>query len=129
MVRKISGKGNQNAVRHLSLNNCLITELKDISNTLAKTFSDNSSTNNYTSEFQQFKKIREQNSINFKSSNLEPYNVLFSMRELNDALRSAHDSSPGPDNIHYQFLKHLPDNSLMLLLDIINQIWVSGILS
>ena len=48
------------------------------------------------------------------------------MEELRDALRRAHDTSAGPDEIHYQLLKHLPDASLLLLLNIFNKIWLSG---
>ena len=40
------------------------------------------------------------------------------MEELRDALRRAHDTSAGPDEIHYQ----LPDASLLLLLNIFNNI-------
>ena len=31
-----------------------------------------------------------------------------------------------PDEIHYQLLKHLPRDSLIVLLDIFNDIWASG---
>ena len=48
------------------------------------------------------------------------------MEQLQDALRRAHDTSAGPDEIHYQLLKHLPDASLLLLLNIFNKIWLSG---
>ena len=47
------------------------------------------------------------------------------MAELNQAIDRAHDSSPGLDTVHYQFLKHLPLKSLCLLLYIFNQIWVT----
>jgi len=125
MVRKISGKGCQAPLKHLNSNHTLITDVKDISNTLGTTFAHNSSTNHYTPEFQQYKAIQEKIPINFKSRNTEPYNCLFTMRELTDALKSAHDSSPGPDNVHYQFLKHLPDTSRKLVLNIINHIWTN----
>ena len=46
--------------------------------------------------------------------------------ELQDALCRTRDTSAGPDEIHYQLLKHLPDASLLLLLDIFNKIWISG---
>ena len=45
---------------------------------------------------------------------------------MQDALRRAHDTSTGPDEIHYQLLKDLPDASLLLLLNIFNIIWISG---
>jgi ribonuclease HI len=126
MVRKISGKGTQTSVNHLISNNILVTDLKDISNTLAETFSCNSSTNHYTPEFQQCKKTQEKTPVNFKSKNIEAYNMPFSKTELQDAINNSSDTSPGPDNIHYQFIKHLPENSIQLLLHLLNSIWTSG---
>ena len=60
------------------------------------------------------------------SDSAEVYNKPLSMEELRDALRRAHDTSAGPDALHYQLLKHLPDASLLLLLNIFNNIWLSG---
>ena len=40
------------------------------------------------------------------------------MEELHDALRRAHNTSVGPDEIHYQPLKHIPDDSRSLLLSV-----------
>ena len=42
------------------------------------------------------------------SDNTEVNNKPFSMEELQDALCRAHDSSVGPDEIHYELLKYLP---------------------
>ena len=50
--------------------------------------------------------------INFSSENAEVYNRLFSLEELQDALCRAYDTLAGPDEIHYQLLKHLPHASL-----------------
>ena len=41
--------------------------------------------------------------------------LTFHLEELQDALR---DTSAGPNEVHYQLLKHLPDASLLLLLSI-----------
>src|SRR6266516_4152809 len=49
-----------------------------------------------------------------------------SKTELQEAIKNSHDTSPGPDNIHYQFLKHLPEISLQLLFHLFNIIWTSG---
>src|SRR5206468_7651384 len=97
MIRKLSGRGTQTTVHHLVSNNILVTDLKDISNTLAKTFSFNSSINHYTPEFQQHKKTQEKNALNFKSKNAETYNMPFSKTELQEAIKNSHDTSPGPD--------------------------------
>ena len=41
-------------------------------------------------------------------------------------IQLSHYSATGPDEIHYQMLKHLPDNSLEALLNIFNCIWSTG---
>ena len=56
---------------------------------------------------------------------LKVYNMPFCMEELQEALRRAHNTSAGPDEIHYHILKHLPKSSLLLLLNIFNKIWIS----
>ena len=40
-------------------------------------------------------------------------------------LKQARDTSPGFDTVHYQLLKHLPEDSLLLLLYIFNHIWLT----
>ena len=50
------------------------------------------------------------------------------MKELKKALKKCHDTAVGCDDIHYQFLKHLPFRSLDSLLRIFNQVWHTGIL-
>ena len=60
------------------------------------------------------------------SLNYEKYNVPFTASELLDALHKSHDTAAGPDDIHYQILKHLPDKALETLLNILNDIWITG---
>ena len=48
------------------------------------------------------------------------------MYELTSAISKSHDSAVGPDDIHYQMLKHLPGAALETLLDVLNDIWISG---
>ena len=128
MVRKISGKQYSSTITHLSkADGSKCTERKDIANTLADEFEKNSSTGHYSAAFQAFKANAEKRSISFKSNNTEVYNNLFSFAELEDAIKKSHDTAVGPDDIHYQFLKHLPEESLQLLLDIFNNIWETGI--
>ena len=103
-----------------------VTDFLDIANTLAENFSKNSSITNYSQTFQTYKTSQEKRHLNFKSNNLENYNLPFSLQELSTAINSSHDTAAGPDEIHYQLLKHLPDGSLKLLLDIFNGIWESG---
>ena len=64
--------------------------------------------------------------LKFKSNNYENYNNPFSLDELTDAISKSHDTAVGPDDVHYQMLKHLPDDALLTLLNILNNIWASG---
>ena len=64
--------------------------------------------------------------IKFKSNNLETYNNPFSLDELQDAISKSHDSVVGPDDIHYQMLKHLPPDAVNTLLKTLNNIWFAG---
>ena len=75
-----------------------------------------------------FQNSKENVKLNFKSDNTEQYNKDFTLKELKKALQKCHDTAVGNDDIHYQFLKHLPIRSLDCLLRIFNQVWKTGIL-
>ena len=126
MVRKIQGKGKSTSVNHLKKNNDDITSKNDTANTLADSFSKNSSSENYTSKFRNIKNQQEKQKLKFTSDNTENYNSEILLSELTDAPSKAHDTSPGPDDIHYQLLKHLPISTLLILLEIFNNIWKTG---
>ena len=48
------------------------------------------------------------------------------MDELLTSLNKAKDTTVGPDDIHYQLLKHIPESCLLVLQDIFNNIWLTG---
>ena len=123
MVRKISGKSKAASHQHLNSNfnggaETKATTKKDIADTLGDAFSKNSSNSNYPEEFRNYQTHQEKINLNFKSSNNEEYNNRFNLDELKDAINKSHDTATGPDEIHYQMLKHLPPKSLQALLDI-----------
>ena len=126
MVRKIAVKSPSCSIKHLNINNTEITEIPDIANSLGQTYSNNSSSNNYSTKFQAFRNHAENQHLKFKSNNLETYNNLFSLDELWDAISKSHDSAVGPDDIHYQMLKHLPLDAVNTLLETLNNIWFAG---
>ena len=47
------------------------------------------------------------------------------MRDLKRSLKKSNNSSPGSDQIHYEFLRHRPIETLHIALDIINETWKS----
>ena len=130
MVRKISGKSKSATYHYLNYNfnnaNETASTKQDIADTLASQFCSNSSTSHYSEEFQKYKKEQEKTKLNFKSSINEEYNSPFNLDELKDAISKAHDTATGPDEVHYQMLKHLPPKSLQALLDIFNDMWETG---
>ena len=128
MIRKISGKTKSPSYTHLNTSReTKATSKEDIANTFGETFLKNSSSRNYSEKFKNVKKQQEKNKINFKSLNNEEYNNHFNLLELKDAIQKSHDTATGPDEIHYQMLKHLPENALSTLLHIFNDIWTTGV--
>ena len=73
------------------------------SNALGGNFQKNSSSSSYSQQFQ--------------SQNNENYNLPFKLSELKNSLDKANDTAAGPDDIHYQILKHLPSDALESLLN------------
>ena len=108
MIRKISSKNSFLNVGHLNVGDDVITTKTDITDALADTFAEKSSSSNYSAAFQKFQNAKEKTKLNFKSNNNEHYNKDFTMKELKKALKKCHDTAVGCDDIHYQFLKHLP---------------------
>ena len=98
MIWKITGENNNTPTKHLTHNNLKITDEKDIVNHLAKNFSQNWSTKNQSKSFQIIKTKADKVKIKFQSKN-----------------NKAHNTAVGPDKIHYQFLKDLPEPSTNLL--------------
>ena len=106
-------------------NGTLITDRVEIANTLGAAIEKSSSSNNYSKEFQSIKAQKEKQKINFKTNRNLRYNKKFTMRDLKRSLKKSNISSPGPDQIHYEILRHLPIETLHILLDIINETWKS----
>ena len=127
MIRKVSGKNKKSECVHIkSSNGNMCYSTKDISNALGGNFQKNSSSSNYSQQFQNLKVEKERENLNFQSQNNEKYNLPFKLSELKNSLDKSHDTTAGPDNIHYQILKHLPSDALETLLNIMNEIWRTG---
>ena len=91
-IRQIKVKESSNSIHHLSVN-C------DIANTLADTFSHNSSSLFSTDAFTYVRCKAEKQTINLSDENAEVYNRPLSLEVLHNALCRAHDNSAGPDEI------------------------------
>ena len=121
MVRKITGKHGKSHLLHLKdSNGDLITDKTDIASTIGTTFEKNSSSENYSEKFQNIKKREEEKILNFQTNEYFAYNKRFKLRDLKRSIKKSKDSTPGPDNVHYRILKNLPNETLTILLNIIN---------
>ena len=100
-------------------------------NTIGTNLQFNSSDNNYTDKFRQFKQnhIKSNNHLLEKkhtNTNSEPYNHKITIQELESTINKKGNSSPGEDSLQYPMFKHLPQNALDILLHFFNQIWETG---
>ena len=121
MICKITGKNVASPMYHLKdENGTLITDRVEIANTLGEAI-EKSSSENYSKEFQSIKAQRGKQKINFKTNRNLRYNKKLTMRDSKRSLKKSNNSPPGPDQIHYEILRHLPIETLHILLHIINE--------
>ena len=128
LVRSLSGKRGVSCLPPLHVNNNIVTEPKQILNTIANSLQRCSSSDNYR---ENFATNARQNfhlpEYAFMSYNLEPYNVLFTLCELQTAIKSAGNTSVGPDRLHYMFFRKLPVSALKFILNTLNNLWVQHV--
>ena len=102
-----------------------ITNPKYTANKHAAAFTDNSSSAHFSVTFQAIKEQEEKFKIDFPSDNAEVYNKPFRLRDLRQSIMKAKRCAPRPDGIHNNLLKHLPEDTLKILKEILNKIWTS----
>jgi len=124
MVRQITRKNVPAPLKHMKQNGVIIEDSTELSVTLWELHLQTSA---LVITLLQIKKkhqlLAKRKPINFTSDNTEFYYMPFTKSELVDALHKAHDSATGPDN---QMLKRLPDSASSVLLQIFNNLWISG---
>ncbi|XP_076660928.1 uncharacterized protein LOC143364494, partial [Halictus rubicundus] len=100
-------------------------ECKEIAEIMADHFKNVSSDSNFPEIFQQTKSELE-SPLDFNTLEIKNYNCPFSLSEMERAIQSSRNSSPGPDNIPYEMVKRLPETGKRALLDVYNLIWETG---
>lgn len=124
-IRKLRGVYRTQRIDSLLVENEVFTSPREIADALAKRFQLNSKDSNFSESFLSYKEALELQAIQPNHDVNSPVNEPLSMNELDDALRSVHDTSPGSDEIPYIFLKNLPAVAKIHLLSIFNKIWHS----
>ena len=126
MIKKITGKNIPDPLKHIkNQDGNLLTNKKEIADEFGRTFEENSSSQQYSDTFKPIKEKSEETPINFNTDKKLNYNRPFKLRDLKRAIKRAKLTASGPDQIHYAILKHLPDETLLVLLDMINKIWTT----
>ena len=98
-----------------------------VGNLLGSHFSDVSSNNSYSRQFNTQREIKEKIPLRFNSTNRESYNSEITPDEFKSALQKCSNTSPGKDNIHYIMLKNLAPSCTALLLHIFNTIFLNDV--
>ena len=123
-IRKLQGKFSPSPSPILKINLSVISDARQVAETLARHFADVSSSSHYSPEFQN---IRNSTSIVPPvCSNSDAYNLPFSMTEFEYAVSQSSPTSPGEDEIMYAMISHLPQTSKKFLLCVLNEFWCSG---
>ena len=126
-VKKIDGKYVAAQQPILQENNIIITDPKAVANKLAHALAAVSEVDRYSPDFITYKTNIERRDINFNEDNISEYNYDFTFRELQIALEKTKNTAEGPDKIHYMLIRNLPEEALMLLLEIYNKIWAENV--
>lgn len=124
-VHKIEGN-RERKINILTVNNIHYSSIPEIANKLADTFCQVSKLENYNDQFQQHRTLAEDIHLNFESDNSEPYNQPITLDELKHALQCTKDTSPGPDNVTYSMIKHVPMEAAEHILKIFNKIFTEN---
>ena len=125
-LRKISGKFTPCPPPVLKTNGHLITDAKEVSNIFAEHFA-NISRKNPNSPGAVYRERIEHQPLDFTAFREEVYNVPFTVAEFDDALASCNDTAPGPDDILYAMLRHIPAITKLFLVGLFNRIWKESI--
>lgn len=122
-IKNINSKFVPNTILSLDVNNTLISNLSDILKIIGTYFKNTFSDVNYPQSFLNIKSITPEFCIDNNDTDVSAYNSPFTIYELNSALLKSKGSSPGPDQISNEMLKHLDIYQRHYLLNYFNKIW------
>ena len=121
-LRKIAGKFTPIPPPILRINGQYITRPLEVSDVFAEHFAVVSHKSENFPGFQ-YRQREEQKTLNFKTNRVESYNLPFTEKEYDSALKTCNDTAPGPDDIPYSLIKNVPRNTKLFIISILNRIW------
>ena len=127
MIKKIKGRDSKQGYKHVKREDGeFAEEIQDIANTIGQSISKNSSSQHYTPIFQKNKRITESTTLDFSTRETLDYNKPFNLQELESCLAETGNTAAGPDQIHNNILKQLPQISKQCLLNTLNKMWLEN---
>ena len=124
-MRRLTGKRVQSSIPIIRVPGrpAPISDPHEAVNAIAEQIAHNSSNHNYRPGF-----IASSHRFvipleTFHSTDEEDYNKAFSVQELQAAIVASGSTSVGPDQLHYDFFRHLPESTLLQILQAFNSLW------
>lgn len=132
-IKAMSGVRYSRGISNLECDNKVYTSDDGKAEVLGKMFSAASSNNNLNPDFKFYRllieAIYDQKIRLAREDNSElNINFPFSIQELLKAISQTGNSSPGADQVHYNFFKHFPQSFLDIILKLFNDIWRLGVI-
>lgn len=121
-IRRIKGAPHRPLTSLINEQGQVISSAAKIGEMLAEKFQAASSTSNYNTEFSNYRTKTEREEL-FVNNAENELNMVISYEELEEAMQSFRNTSPGPDDIPIVFLKNLPTKAKKHLLKLFNIIW------
>ena len=125
-VKRIAGQYNSAPLPVLRVEGRDITHPAHVADEIGRALAGRSRSSQAGSRSARTPARREQGSVNFFTTDHMAYNEPFSMAELTSAISSLKSVSEGPDDIHNEMLRRLPERALIALLAVFNSIWETG---
>ena len=119
-IHRISGRSNSAPLPLLRVGNRNVSHPADVANEIASALSQRSRGGSVDPIFLRHRDHSERTTIDFTTSEPLPYNTRFTMAELTAVISSLRDVAEGPDCLHNNMIKHLPEVALQVLLSILN---------
>lgn len=122
-ANKLKGKYKTNSVITLKINNKITTNHTEIAEKLSLTFNEITKIANYPEKTRNEIDAEMKNPLKITADNNEHYNLDFTLREMEIALKACKGTSPGPDEINYSMLQNLTQETAEIILELYNRIW------
>ena len=94
----------------------------DVANEIAEAFAGRCSDASADHRFLLHKRRQEARVVDFFTTDQLTYNQPFTYAELRSAISSLHNVSEGPDKVHNEMVRHLPDCAVEALLGVVNRL-------